>query len=160
MTVITTTDELWSIDSVPLNTYAYNIATIGGSRFDLPPLRGSDMTFAYRPGQIWRPKVADARVITLAMWVAGVDPATRGAPGAHGPEQSWRDNWNMLRRLIWAPKRQKQLTRLWKLTDPSTGVPTLVEGIARIQTAASAFSTTPTMTGPARADFAIDFTLA
>ncbi len=99
MTVLTTTDELWYVDDVPLNTYAYNIVTLGGSRFDLPPIRGSNMTYAYRPGQVFRPKVADQRTVTLLMWVAGVDPATAGAPGPHGPQQSWADNWNMLRRL-------------------------------------------------------------
>lgn len=158
MTVLTTTDELWTVDGEPLNTYAYNIATLGGSRFDLPPVRGSDMTFAYRPGQVFRPKVADARTITLLMWVAGIDPTTTGAPGPYGPEQSWRDNWNMLRRLFWGPGRQVTLQRKWKLTIG--GTPTLVTGTAKAQLAPTPLSSALAMTGGARADFAVDFILS
>ncbi len=159
MTVMTTTDELWTWDSVDLNTYAYNIATIGGSRFDLPPIRGSNMTFAYRYGQRWRRKVADQRVLTLLMWVAGVDPATAGAPGPHGPQQSWADNWNMLRRLFWGDrKRESVLERKWKLTVG--GTPTLITGTALAELAPTPLSSALAMTGPARADFAVDFLLA
>src|SRR5712692_9521566 len=158
MTIQLSTDELWTIDGTPLQTFAYNIATLGGSRFDLPPLRGSNMTFAYRPGQIWRPKIADARTMTLLMWVAGVDPNTRGAPGPYGPQQSWADNWNMLRRLFWGPSRQVVLERLWKLTVG--GTPTLVAGTAHAQLGPSPLSSALAMTGPARADFAVDFVLA
>lgn len=159
MTVLSTT-ETWSVDGVPLNTYAYNIATIGGARFDFPGLRGSNIQSAYRPGTIWRPKTPDQRVITLLMWVAGIDPNTYGAPGPFGPEQTWNDNWNMLRRLFWNPRRQMQLTRLWSLTDPNTGLPALVSGTALVQLSPSPLSVPLTMNGPARANFAVDLVLS
>ena len=45
-------------------------------RYNLPPLRGSNITVPYRPGTIFRQKLADQRQIDLVMWVTGVDPDT------------------------------------------------------------------------------------
>jgi hypothetical protein len=155
--VLASTDELWTVDGLPLNAYCWAIASLGGGggggRFDFPPLRGSNRTYAYRPGAVFLPKVADQRTITLTMWVAGVDPAT-GQPGAN-PVVQWNDNWNTLRRAFWTPRRQVTLDRKWKL---NVSAPSLLEAAAQAQFQQS--STPLAMTGRARADFAVDFQLA
>lgn len=156
MTVLASTDEVWTLDGLTLNAYCWAIASLGGSgsgRFDFPPLRGSNRSYAYRPGAVFQPKVADERVITLTMWVAGIDPAT-GLP-AHDVVTQWNDNWNTLRRAFWTPKRQVVLDRKWKLNVSS---PSLVEASAHAQFQQS--SSPLAMTGRARADFAVDFQLA
>lgn len=158
MTILTSTDELWLVDGVPLNAYCWNVASLGGGgstggRFDFPPLRGTNRTFAYRPGATFVPKVVDERPMTLLMWVAGVDPIT-GEP-SRNPEVQWNDNWNTLRRLFWTPDRQVTIDRKWKLNVAS---PALLEASALAQF--QDLSTPLAMTGRARADFAADFLLA
>lgn len=156
MTVINSTEAYWDVDNESLNTYARNISTIGGSRYDLPPLRGSNSQFAYRPGAAFRPKVADSRVVTLMMWVAGVDPES-GEPDTTDQVVRWNDNFNSLRRLLWTPGREVALTRRWKLTDPDTDLPAIMSATAQAQIAGNL---APNMTGRTRADFAVDLLLA
>lgn len=151
-----TTDEAWEIDGVSLHQYGWNVATVGGSRYDLPPLRGENIRLAYRPGAVHRPKVADSRTINLIMWVSGADPATGNA--VNDQRLRWNDSWDFLRRLVWKPHgTQVTLTRRWWLTDPATGNPQLVvaSGLAEI-----ADQMPPTMTGRFRADFAMTLLMA
>lgn len=174
--------EYWSItgpDGVELSLHQWGwaVTTVGGSRYDLPPRRGSDMVMAYRPGQIHRRKLPDARQITLVMFMVGFDPATGNSP----PDQmlQWNDNWDQLRRLVYRnyllSDQRVRLTRRWKLTPPT--FPTTRTGDICIQgdpgvpdpgprlTSAFAWaemtgSMAPTMTGRFRSDFQLDFTLA
>ncbi len=155
MPILNSTSEYWDIDGVSLNTFAYNIATIGGSRYDLPPLRGEDSQFAHRPGSEFRPKTVDSRIISLAMWVAGIDPET-GNPDPDDQTLRWNDNWNSLRRLVWTPNRQVVLTRRWRLTNPITLEPEIVVASTLAQISNTM---TPQMTGRTRADFIVDFKL-
>lgn len=140
-------DEYWSIDGVSLHQYGWSVATVGGGRYDLPPLRGEDIRLAYRPGAVHRRKFADPRTVNLVMWVTGADPATGQATGDR--RLRWNDSWDFLRRLVWKPLGgQVTLTRRWWLTVD--GDPTLVaaDGLAQI-----ADTMAPTMTGRHRADF-------
>ncbi len=97
--------EYWSIanldgsNEVSLHQWGWSVTTVGGSRYDLPPRRGSDITTAYKPGQLHRRKVPDARPITLMMFMVGFNPGTGQAP----PDQrlQWNDNWDDLRRLVY-----------------------------------------------------------
>lgn len=158
MTAVTpnaqTTEEAWSIDGVSLHQYGWNVATVGGSRYDLPPRRGDNIKFSYRPGAIHRPKVVDSRTINLVMWVTGVDPATGQA--ADDPTLRWNDSWDFLRRLVWKPNgAQVTLTRRWKLTVD--GQPTIVTADAQAEIADTM---SPTMTGRHRAEFTMTLLLA
>jgi len=80
------TDEYWSLanldgtNEISLHQWGWAVTTVGGSRYDLPPKRGSDIVMAYRPGQVFRRKVPDARTITLQMFMVGWDPGTGDAP--------------------------------------------------------------------------------
>ncbi len=156
MAIILSSDEYWEVDSSPLDTFAYAIATIGGSRYDIPNLRGDNAQFAYRPGTEFRPKVADSKVVTLLMWVAGIDPET-GDPDSSDQRLRWNDNYRALRKLFWTPRRQIALTRRWWLTDPLTDTPTMQVATAQAQIAGTM---TPQMTGRTRADLAVDLLLA
>ncbi len=150
-----TTTEWWSIDGVSLHEYGWNVATVGGSRYDIPVRRGNNITLAKRPGQIFRPgKVADSRTVELIMWVLGVDPVT-GASVAD-PTLRWNDSWEYLRRLVWKPSgTQVNLTRRWNLTV--NNVKTLVSATAKAEISDSM---APTMTGRHRADFTMRLLLA
>ncbi len=148
------TDEYWSIDNVSLHQYGWSVTTVGGSRYDLPPRRGSNLTLAYRPGQMHRPKTPDSRVINLIMWVTGADPATGNTVA--DPRLRWNDSWDFLRRLVWRPAgEQVELTRRWWLTVG--GNPTLVTATALAEIADTM---TPAMTGRTRADFTMSLLLA
>ncbi len=74
-----TTDEYWEVDGVALSTYAWNVASWGGGRRGVPPLRGGDDLVPFRAGEVWLPKMAGSRVITLGMWGAWLRPAGVGA---------------------------------------------------------------------------------
>ncbi len=148
------TAEYWSIDGTSLHQFGWSVATVGGSRYDLPPRRGDNIRFAYRPGAVHRPKLADSRTINLLMWVTGADPAT----GAATTDAALRfnDSWNTLRKLVWKPGgSQVELTRRWYLTVG--GVKTLVTASALAEIADTM---PPTMTGRTRADFTMTLLLA
>src|ERR1700712_5115078 len=117
--------EYWSItdvdgNEVSLHQWGWAVTTVGGSRYDLPPRRGTDMTMAYRPGQVHRRKLPDARQMSLIMFMAGWDPSTGNAPASQ--LQQWNDNWDKLRRLVsrhsLLDDQRVKLTRRWFLTAP------------------------------------------
>jgi hypothetical protein len=149
------TDEYWEIEGHSLHQHGWSVATIGGSRFALPPRRGENQMMPYRPGTVWRPKVADARTLNLVMWVTGQYNLADGLPAADH-RVAWNDSWDYLRRLVWKVEgRQFLLTRRWKLTVG--GHPTIVTADARAELAGTM---DPTMTGRHRADFQMDLLLA
>lgn len=179
--------EWWSVanldgsDELSLHQYGWAVTTVGGARYDLPPKRGSDMTVAYRPGQVHRRKIPDARTITLLMFMVGWDPATGTALGTTTGEQlvQWNDNWDTLRRAVFRNSlltdQRIRLYRRHLLTtrelptvrtgdfciqgDPGVPGP----GQQLIESFANADMTgqmQPTMTGRYRAEFQLDFTLS
>jgi hypothetical protein len=153
VTPTSSTDEYWDIDGVSLHQYGWSVTTFGGSRYDLPPRRGDNVTLPYRPGQVPRVKYADARTISLVMWLTGMDPAT----GQMTYDQTLRfnDSWDFLRRLVWKPYNAPvALTRRWNLTID--GTPTLVAATAQAEIADTM---APTMTGRTRADFTMTLSL-
>lgn len=146
-------EEYWEVDGTSLNQYCWAIKTIGGSRLAVPKLRGDNTLFPFRDGRAFRKKNADSRVITLAMWVAGVNPAT-DQPRTSNQKVQFNDNWKALQRLFWSPEQQLTLTRRWW---ENAATPVL-----RTATADCELSGTmdPTMTGRTRADFAVDLLLS
>ncbi len=146
-------EEYWDVNGTSLNQYCWAIKTIGGSRLSVPKLRGDNTLFPFRDGRSFRPKQADSKVITLAMWVAGVNPAT-DQPRLSNQDVQFNDNWNSLQRLFWSPDEQLVLTRRWWSGAAS---PVLREASALCELAGTM---DPTMTGRTRADFAVDLLLS
>lgn len=146
-------EEYWSFNGTSLHKYCWAIKTFGGSRYALPPIRGENILYPYRPGRAFASKMADSRVITLAMWVAGVDDNTDN-PHATDQLVQFNDNLNALRKLFWTPYSEGILTRRWKLNTVS---PEIIVAEARAQIAGTM---DPSMTGRTRADFAVDLLLA
>jgi hypothetical protein len=118
----------------------------------VPKLRGDNILYPSRDGRAFRKKTADSRVITLAMWVAGIDPAT-DQPSENEKVQ-FNDNWKTLQELFWSPTEQLTLTRRWWENKSS---PVLRTATAKCELAGTL---DPTMTGRTRADFAVDLLLA
>lgn len=148
-------EEFWEIDGESLHQYGWSCSTVGGTRLALPPRRGENQVYAYRPGAMFRPKLADQRPLTLAMWVTGQYDLATGLPSADHVV-AWNDAWNFLRNLVWKIEGQQfTLTRRWKLTV--AGTPTLVVADAQAELSGTL---EPTMTGRTRADFQMDLTLA
>jgi hypothetical protein len=152
--VANTTNEYWSYAGVSLQTFAYNIQTIGGDRIGVPTIRGTDITIPFRDGDTFMPKAAGPRVISLGMWVQGSD--TDGNTTARGTEEEFDRNWARLRKLFWgSPRKQFPLSKTvsyWKADG--TRVPVRV-------TAQASFSggLSPTMTGRNRGRFTVDLLL-
>jgi hypothetical protein len=181
---VNNTEEWWSINGVSLHQYGWSVTTVGGSRYDLPPRRGSNQMIAYRPGQVLRKKLPDSRPITLLMFMVGFPAGAESAQRLledFDQRTQWNDNWDFLRRLVWEPYIGAdgliQLTRRWRLTapkfptsrsssDPSCivgdpGVP--ASGVSRIVAATANAENTgtmaPNMTGRFRSDFQFDLNL-
>lgn len=146
------TQEYWDINGVSLNQYCYAIKTYGGSRLAVPKLRGDNALLPFRHGRVFKPKTPDSRVITLAMWVAGIDPSTDQP--AEDQRTQFNDNWSALTNLFWSPTQQLVLTKRW-FTNASS--PTLMQASALVELAGTM---DPTMTGRTRADFGVDLLLA
>lgn len=144
--------EFWEINGTSLNQYCWSIKSYGGSRLAVPKLRGDNTLYPFRDGRSFRSKNADSRIISLAMWVAGIDPAT-DQPSNKQVVQ-FNDNWSVLQKLFWSPSQQLTLTRRWweNVANP----------VLRTATALCELAGTmdPTMTGRTRADFAVDLLLA
>lgn len=147
------TNERWLVNGTSLSQYCWAVKTFGGSARALPTFRGSDIGVAYIPGKIFRAKFPDSRVISLLMWVAGINPST-SQPAADKALQ-FSDNLRTLHSLVYTPSSQVQLTREWRYTV--SGTPTIVSATANAQIAGDM---QPTMTGPGRADFSVDFLLS
>lgn len=163
-----TTQSYWDVDGISLQTYARNIATLGGDRLTPPPLRGDDETVPYRPGEVFLPKVVGSRIISLGMWISGANP-NGTIPTAPGPNQKFMDNWRALRKLLWTPRRQFTLTkRFWVPRAelmaagvdadalPRNGTYRLLSASAKGQFAGGL---SPKMDGPGHAAFTVDIKL-
>ncbi len=163
-----TTETYWDVNGVSLQTLAFNITTLGGDRMAPPPVRGEAIEVPFMPGTIWTPKVPDARVITLGMWVQGANEDGT-IPIEEGARRRFEQNWLKLRKLLWQPRRQFTLTkRFWvpeeDLTDagvvvddlPRSGLYRLISASAK---ASFADGLSPSMTGPGRASFTVDLRL-
>ncbi len=148
-----TTDEYWDIDGSSLNVPGWNLSTLGG-RFNVPPLRGEDTTYAYVPGDQPGVYVPGSRTLTFNMWLVGANRSTGDL--SVDQRRMWNDNWTYLTGLFWTPNRQLTITRRLLLTDPDTG-------LGYIQTTAAQgryiSGLDPQMTGRTRATFTVDVKL-
>lgn len=144
--------EYWDVDGVSLNQYCHAIKTYGGSRLAVPKLRGENALLPFRHGRQFKSKTPDSKVITLAMWVAGIDPDSDQP--ADDQKTQFNDNWEALTSLFWSPGQQITLTKRWFQNASS---PVLMQASALCELAGTM---DPTMTGRTRADFGVDLLLA
>lgn len=144
-----TTAEYWDVDGVSLQTFAFNIETIGGDRLAPPPLRGDDITIPGAPGDIWMPKMVASRTITLGMWVIGAEED--GSMPTGTAKAQFDENFRKLRQLLWTPNRQITLTKRF-----------YVNGVLKTASAKAQFVSglAPTMQGRTRGVFSVDLRLA
>ena len=70
MTYLITADEYLELGVVPLSTPAWATEDVA-SLLAGPPARGTDLVIPGRPGQLARPRVTDARTVTIPLTVFG-----------------------------------------------------------------------------------------
>lgn len=145
------TVEYWDVDGVSLNTFAYNIQTLGGDRLAPPPLRGGNQKVPHSPGTIYMPKVVDSNTLTLGMWAIGTQ-ADGTAPVSGYAKEQFNKNFRMLRRIFWTPDREVTITK--RFYDET--------GVLRTASAKGQFAggLSPAMNGQARGVFTVDLVLA
>lgn len=164
-----TTETYWDVNGISLQTYAFNIVTLGDDRMSPPSLRGDEQTVPYRPGTKYMEKVANNRVISMGMWVIGADENGNIRPDENS-RRTFDRNWRKLRNLLWNPRKQFTLTkRFWVETAelvaagvsvsglPTDGAWSLYSASAR---GSFAGGLSPTMGGPSRASFTVDILLS
>lgn len=151
--------ELWFFNGTALQSAngAWNIATMGGSRFGVPVMRGQNVPVPYRAGQSWRAKYPDSRTVTLTMWADGIG-SSAGYPSAD-QRLGFNNNIQQLRDLFFNSGASGsilgQLQRNWYWSQ--NGTPTLVTSTAMAELAGSMDLT---MNGRTGASFSVDLLLA
>jgi len=116
-----TTELYWEVEGRSLHTWANGIETLDG-RDGLPPKRGQNEVVAYRPGEVWRPKVFAARRLVLAMWVKGSD--ANGIIPVAGSRAQFRENLEALKAVFARTDRELVITRRLRTLAPSLLVQT------------------------------------
>lgn len=117
-----TTEAYWDINGVSLQTYEWNVTTWGGDLQSPPPLRGSDITIPYRPGQVMQARRPDGRSITFNMWVQGTmsDGKYAGNFGTNNTQRVFQHNWRQIRNLFYNNGEPVTLTKRWTTPDGAT----------------------------------------
>lgn len=164
-----TTETYWDVDGQSLQTYAFNIETLGGDRLAPPQVRRSSQKVPYMVGTRFVQGVPDERTITLGMWVQGSNQDGTVPTDEH-LKRKFDRNWQMLRRLLWRPRKQFTLTkRFWVLTADleAAGVDTTgltEDGLWTLYSASAQVSyaggLNPTMQGNAHGIFTVDLLLS
>lgn len=156
-----TNQELWYFNGTPLQSAygAWNITTMGGSRFGIPVYRGQNIPVPYRAGQSWRAKYPDSRTITMTMWADGAGNNGLAQYPASDQRLAFNSNIQSLRALFFnrgaSGSQLQQLQRNWYFY--LNGTPTLVQSTAMAEIAGSMDLT---MNGRTGAGFAVDLLLA
>lgn len=164
-----TTATFWDVDGESLQTYAWNIQTLGGDRAAPPSLRGSNTLVPYRPGTKYVPRVVADRIITLGMWVQG-SQEDGTPPTDEALRRQWERNWRKLIKLLWRPRVEFTLTkRFWLLTEDledggvdTSGLPSQGDWSLYTASAKASFAggLSPTMQGQAHGIFTVDLLLS
>jgi hypothetical protein len=156
-----TPNEAWFWNGLPLQSAfgAWNIATMGGSRFGVPVFRGQDYETPYRSGQAWRAKMPDSRTITLSFWVDGQGQHSSSTYPAADQRLAFNNNLQQLRDAFYqmgaGGSFQSQLQRNWYLTQSGTNK--LVTSTAMAELAGSMDLQ---MNGRTSAGFSVDLLLS
>lgn len=153
----TTFQEAWFWNGFALQQPYWNITTFGGSRNNVPVLRGADYPVPYRAGQAWRAKYPDERTIAMTMWLDGSGSANHAWPAAD-TRLAFNDNWQALRQQFYTRGAQGhvqgQLQRNYYMTQAGTAK--LVTGTAMAELSGSMDLT---MNGRFGAAFTVDLLL-
>jgi hypothetical protein len=150
----------WAWNGLPLQSAygAWNLATMGGSRFSVPVYRGQNYEVPYRSGQAYRQKFPDSRTVTLAFWADGQGQHSTGTYPAADQRLAFNNNLQQIRQAFFQMNAngsvQGQLQRNWYLTQ---GTPKLVTSTAMAELAGSMDLT---MNGRTSAGFSVDLLLA
>jgi len=103
-------EEMWTIDGIPLSTWAYNIETIGG-RQGIPVMAGDNFSIPYRPGEVWRSKMPASRILSLGVWVRSSDADGVTPKTATGRRAQFNENLRILRNIFYNRERLLTLTK-------------------------------------------------
>lgn len=153
--------ESWSFAGLPLQSAfgAWNISSMGGSRFSAPVFRGQDYQVPYRAGNNWRAKMPDSRTITLAMWASGQGLHQTSLYPSADARLAFNSNIQQLRAALFqvsaGGSAQGQLQRNWYIWQ--AGAARLVQATAMAELAGSMDLT---MNGRTDAAFSVDFLLS
>lgn len=158
-----TNQELWFFNGVALQDPfgAWNISTMGGSRFSVPTLRGQNIAAPYRAGQSFRAKYPDQRTVTLTMWTDGQGSSAQDASTYPAADQrlAFNNNLQSLRQMFFVRNSggsaQATLARNWYLTQGGSNLLVTSTAMAEI-----AGSMDLTMNGRTNAAFSVDLLLA
>jgi hypothetical protein len=157
----TSFQEAWYWNGLPLQSAygAWNLATMGGSRFGVPVFRGQNYEVPYRAGQNWRAKMPDSRTVTLAFWADGQGQHSTSTYPASDQRLAFNNNLQQLRAAFFQMNAsgsvQGQLQRNWYLTQ--SGTAKLVTSTAMAELAGSMDLQ---MNGRTNAGFSVDLLLA
>lgn len=146
-----TTEETWVAQGLTLNTYAFNISTLGGTRLSPPPLRGSDLEVPYRHGQVALPRYVGPQTITLGMWVQGTQRDGSAPPIGTSNYLQFIKNFRTLRKALWSVN-EYDLTKTFYNND--------LELVTATAKARFAGGLQPSMQGRAHGTFTVDLLLA
>lgn len=110
-----TTTEIYSVDGVELNTYAWNLSTLTG-RMGTSPVVGENRTIVGRPGTSWQRKEFGERIETWAMWVAGCDD-DGVIPTLFSERAGYNKNLDDLKRVFGVRHRELELQKILEFPD-------------------------------------------
>ena len=145
-----TTTELYIVDGLELNTYAYNIRTLSG-RESTPPVVGENREVVGRAGASWQRKDYGPRQEAWAMWVLGCD-VDGGFPSTHSRRAEFNENLEQLKRVFGVRHRQLVLEKRKEFPDGLRTYSALGEVVDVIDP--------ETMAGGTRATFSVGMLLA
>lgn len=143
-------EEQWSIDGIPLSTWAYNIESIGG-RQGIPPMAGNNIAVPFRRGELWRPKLPAPRTLSLGMWVRSSDAEGVTPKTAIGRRAQFNENLRTLRNIFYNSERELVLTKNVRYLNGIQAYATKVECLSTLD---------PTMAGPNFGRLVVDLKMA
>lgn len=142
------TQVYWEANGLSLHTYAWAVASWGGSRQQPPSKRGDNLTIPFKRGQIYVPKIRDARIISLGMWMLPMNQdGTRDVTMTL--EQKLHANWQTIVNAI-DTEDQITLTKRWWVNTSVVSASALAEWVDGLD---------PDMSTTYRPEFSIDFLL-
>lgn len=159
----------WWINNIPLNSYAMSIESIGNDKSSVPAVRQSASVVPFRPGNIWREGITDARTQQLGLWLLGAE-SDGTVPRQISGRVKFQENLKEIQRRFWDPSKKLEIKKkIWVKTEEleKAGYPTsryLNYGkmsLITLYNDNASFSTglTPSMTGGSRAAMVMNFTL-
>lgn len=143
-------DEYMEASGIPLQTYAMNIETVGGTRRAPGKFRGSNVKIPHRRGTMFVAKMPDERVISLNMWIRGCN-ADGKIPTGRTARALYEENLDSLINLLWRADTQFVLSKRVFLGEAIKVVDALAEFDGGLE---------PTMIGRRAAKMTVDLRLS